>query len=183
MTRSQDVVAPASSDTDCYQSLPRLTLSQGLAVAALATGSTHMQAAAIAGVHRITVTRWLSHDPAVIAAINVLRDEAADRLRAQVDRISELALTSIENAVESRDLSAAFRWLRLLSLQRLTAGPVGSCDPTEVALTNQVASQSIGAGATQNYRRLGGGVSSESSVPNVISPSTGRLSAASRSTE
>src|SRR5664279_5509729 len=64
-----------SDASDCYASLRCLTPSQSLALEVLVGGGNHEEAALAAGVHRVTVSRWLRLHPAFIAAWNETRTE------------------------------------------------------------------------------------------------------------
>ena len=102
------------------------------AAACLAGGATHEDAAQVAGVHRVTVSRWANHHPAFIAEVNRLRIEAAEQAVATVRRITSAALAVVESAVEAGDLEAALKWLRLGTLRSLTAVAGGATDPVAV---------------------------------------------------
>lgn len=64
--------------TETIHTLSALTPGQTLAVEAIASGATHAEAADTAGVRRETVTRWLSHSPAVREALHRLRYVTAE---------------------------------------------------------------------------------------------------------
>lgn len=55
-----------------------------LAIAALLTGSTHAEAGKAAGVTRQTVTGWVNHDEAFMAALEAERAEIASGLRREI---------------------------------------------------------------------------------------------------
>ena len=90
-------------------SLHDLTRSQGEAVNALIAGGTHEDAALAAGVHRVTVTRWVNHHPAFIAEVNRVRADLANRTQAKIVRVTDLALEVVQTALEAGDLETALK--------------------------------------------------------------------------
>jgi hypothetical protein len=119
--------------TDHYQSLHRLSESQRLAVHALAAGRSQTTAAEAAGVHRVTVTRWVAHHPAVIAELNHLRAESASESAAQIGRVTRAALAAVEAAINDGDINAAFKWFRFVAPASVATsfGPIESHDVVE----------------------------------------------------
>src|SRR5580704_17997880 len=75
----------ARDATKCYKMLHDLTVEQQNSIDPLVAGDTDEQAAKAAGVHRVTMSRWRSHQPTFQAAPNARRQEvwcaSADRLR------------------------------------------------------------------------------------------------------
>lgn len=118
--------------TDRYKVLHELTPSQAKAVDALAGGSTHEVAARAAGVHRVTVTRWILHHPEFKAELNRRKADAAAEASALVIRVTTAALATVEQAVNDGDLESAFRWLRIVSLTTVTTPPEGPLFSEEV---------------------------------------------------
>jgi hypothetical protein len=118
--------------TGRYQALHELDPQQVTAVAALAGGATHQDAADAAGVHRVTVTRWANYHPEFIAELNRLRADNATKAVAQVAQITNLALDAIEGAVSGGDVDAAFRWVRLVHPTTVTAPPSGPIESSAV---------------------------------------------------
>lgn len=115
------------------ESLHDLTPPQIAAIGALMAGGTHDEAAAAAGVHRVTVKRWVNHHPAVIAEMNRIRLDAARQTQEQLRRLTARALEVVEGALSSGDLEAAFRWLRLVPPPPVVsaAGPTESRNVVE----------------------------------------------------
>ncbi len=94
--------------------LVKLTPAQATAADALATGSTHAEAAETAGVTRETVTRWSNHHPGFREALDRYRHALAiDAANAAV-RIRGKALAVVERHLDagSDDLNAALAVLR-----------------------------------------------------------------------
>ena len=114
-------------------SLHDLTGPQVAAVHALMAGDTHEDAAKAAGVHRVTVTRWVNHHPAFIAELNRVRADLARQTLSKIVRLTELAMEVVEKALEAGDREAALRWLRLVppSLMTPAVGPTESVDVVE----------------------------------------------------
>jgi hypothetical protein len=107
-----------------------LSPAQRCAVAALARGETHETAALEAGVHRQTVTRWLK-SPAFAEEVCRGREEhlLATRLSEVQARLTTMALTVVEQALDSGDVDAAFHWLRLAMPPGLGGAVAGRSAP------------------------------------------------------
>jgi FixJ family two-component response regulator len=108
-----------------------LTVEQQNTIDRLVAGDTDEQAAKAAGVHRVTVSRWRSHDPTFQAALNARRQEvwgaSADKLRSLVPK----ALDALARAMGARsDVQAAVTILKAASLDKLP--PPGPTDPEEI---------------------------------------------------
>ena len=96
------------------KSLRTLTPAQLVAIEVLARGGTHDEAANAAGVHRVTVTTWANHHPAVIAELNAIRVARATTMRSALVRVTERALEVVEKSVDAGNEAAAFKWLRMV---------------------------------------------------------------------
>ncbi len=98
----------------------------------LLSGGTHAEAAHAAGVHRVTVTRWTNHHPAVVAELNRARTEALMRQRVAASRLTEKAIAVIDEALDDGDRAVALRWysmnVRAIDIPEL---PVESADVVE----------------------------------------------------
>jgi cephalosporin hydroxylase len=88
--------------------LSTLTPSQVLAVSALTGGSTHAEAAQVAGVARETVSRWIARHPAFRAtliesqvALMAEHNLALARLRTRATEVADRALTAILDRLDS----------------------------------------------------------------------------------
>jgi hypothetical protein len=95
------------------EALHRLTERQVLALDALLTGATHAEAAELAGVHRVTVTKWASRHPAFVAEMNRRRGERTDAVADAVLDVTLKAVGVARSAVEAGDADAALAWLKL----------------------------------------------------------------------
>ncbi len=124
-----------------------LSPAQRCAVAALARGETHETAALEAGVHRQTVTRWLKV-PAFADEVCRGREERlrATRLSEVQARLTTMALTVVEQALDAGDVDAAFHWLRL-------AMPTG---PADAVAGRPAAGQSEASGGFAAYADTAG---------------------------
>ena len=113
--------------TECNKALHRLSPRQIRAIEVLLGGGTHSEAADAAGVHRITVTRWVNHHPATIAELNAALMEARTRHRFVVCRLMAKSMRVVEEALDDGDRAAAFRWYALnVHHQTSEIGPVDS---------------------------------------------------------
>jgi hypothetical protein len=90
------------------------------AIAALSAGSTVTEAAARAGVNRVTVSRWRTDDVVFIAALNAGRAELRDAVRARLH-----ALGTVREILTDRNSPSA---VRLKAAQDVLAA-VGARDP------------------------------------------------------
>ena len=103
------------------------------AIDALIAGATDEEAAAAAGVHRVTVNKWKNHNPFVVAELCVRREAlfgaSVEKLRALLPR----AIDRLEREIDSGPdgLKAALALVKLSGLAewRAESGPV---DPQEV---------------------------------------------------
>jgi len=117
------------------ESLSTLTPAQAVAVAALAGGSTHAEAAQAAGVARETVTRWTAHHPAVRAAVTESRLAlmaehllGLSRLRTRATEVATRTVEAIAQAIEDGTLSDPVAALRALTPLTVAPPPVEPVD-------------------------------------------------------
>jgi hypothetical protein len=75
-------------------------------VEVLAAGGSHLDAACAAGVARETVSRWVSHSPAVRSALGRIRYASAEAVTDRVLRVQTLALEVLEAHLETVDRSS-----------------------------------------------------------------------------
>lgn len=116
--------------------LATLTPSQVLAVSALTGGSTHAEAAQMAGVARETVSRWISRHPAFRSALVesqvVLMAEhtlALARLRTRATEVADRALTTILDRLDSDENVDPVATLRAVLPLTASAAPLVPLDP------------------------------------------------------
>lgn len=118
--------------TDDYKSLRSLTERQLLAIDALLTGSTHREAAEAAGVHRVTVSGWVSTHPAFQAELNRRRQELNEGRAARLRELDEAALNALAARLDDGDPEYAMKWLKLRGLGNPVHGAVGSTDAESI---------------------------------------------------
>ena len=121
--------------------LLQVTPSQEVAIDALLSGATHAEAAQAAGVHRVTVTRWVNHHPGFQASLNgrlgELRDRAQHRLRSTL--LS--ALGNISAHVEAGDYGASLAIIKVVGLDPALSPVIGPKDAE--AILNAEASRRV----------------------------------------
>ena len=105
-------------ETNRYESLLKLTPAQALAADVLDAGGSQSEAAEMAGVSRVTISRWTHHHPAFVAELNRRYIERAGRVATRVDELTSKAMELVAKSVEQGDTSVAIQWLRIL-------GPLG----------------------------------------------------------
>lgn len=106
--------APDDQAARLRAALVELTPAQAVAVEAIATGSTHAEAAEAAGVARETVTRWSNHHPGFQVALDRHRHAFAADAAGAALRIRGKALASIERHLDAHpdDYNAALKAVR-----------------------------------------------------------------------
>jgi hypothetical protein len=108
---------------------PALPVPQERALAALLTGATVTATARAAGVTRQTVHRWLSDDPAFIAAYNLSRRETGDAVQQNLRLLSAQAVKALRRALTSRRTPDAVKVRAAVEVLKLTAAaPDGPTD-------------------------------------------------------
>ena len=105
-----------------YSALQVLSAAQVTALGVLEAGGSHAEAAEAAGVHRVTVSKWVTRHPEFIAETNRRRADRADRLAVRVDSVTASALDVIAQACAEGDRAAALAWLRLVGLAGVVEG-------------------------------------------------------------
>ena len=113
-TRPAELAALRAGDDRLRAALVDLTPAQALAAHALATGSTHDEAALAAGVRRETVTNWVNHHPGFQAALDRYRHALETEQLDVARRIRGKALVVVEQALDTGDLAAALAVLRIV---------------------------------------------------------------------
>jgi hypothetical protein len=105
-----------------------LTPPQRTAIVKLTSGSTHVEAATAAGVSRMTLYRWLKHDPAFQCAFNAWQKDVVTTAQGQLLAATRDALSTVLNAIRQGDARLAWK---LLESQGITTTP--KAGPTDVA--------------------------------------------------
>jgi hypothetical protein len=104
---------PAPTDQPDFDSLP---VDQQLALSALADGCTFTDSAEQAGVTRITLWRWIHHDPAFAAVYNAWKQELSDAARTKLLTAAPSATSAVLKAVEAGDAQLALSLLKSLGV-------------------------------------------------------------------
>ncbi len=98
---------------------PEVTDRQSIAIDALVAGSTHLEAAKLAGVQRSTVTGWCNKNIIFIAEWNRRRRQ---RLTAAGERLHEATSTALDVVavtINSGDVRTALALIRLVGVEHL----------------------------------------------------------------
>lgn len=101
--------------------LVALTPAQSIAADALATGSTHAEAAERAGVTRETVTIWTNHHPGFREALDRYRHALAAELADAARSLRRKALVVVDHALDDGDVRAAIAVLKIVPI--IETGP------------------------------------------------------------
>ena len=102
---------------------PALPVPQERAIAALLTGASVTAAATKAGVARQTVHRWLSDDPAFIAAYNLARREVAEAVAQSLRVLSLQSVRVLRRTLASAKTPTAVKVRAAVAVLKLAAGP------------------------------------------------------------
>ncbi len=112
---------------------PEVTDRQSIAIDALVAGSTHLEAAKLAGVQRSTVTGWCNKNITFIAEWNRRRRQ---RLTAAGERLHEVTVAALDAVAESINIGAtatALALIRVVGVEHLlSAAQPGPTTPMGV---------------------------------------------------
>jgi hypothetical protein len=115
-----------------------LSQQQQTAVALVVTGKNIQETADAIGVQRPTVSQWLNHDPAFIAAVNARRQELwdglVDELRGMLPRAMQVLKQELEGEAP---LQAAVQILKAAGFYGSVGRPTGPTTPADVDLENR----------------------------------------------
>jgi hypothetical protein len=98
---------------------PEVTDRQSIAIDALISGATHLEAAKLAGVQRSTVTGWCNKNIIFIAEWNRRRKQ---RLAAAGERLYEVTVAALESVMASisgGDAATALAFVRMVGVEHL----------------------------------------------------------------
>jgi len=118
--------------TDDYNSLRILSDNQNVAIDALIGGATHAEAAERAGVHRVTVSKWVARHPGFRAELNRRRAELGEQRVARLRELDELALDAAASRLETLDPEFAMKWLKFRGLNATVLPSPGPTDPGQM---------------------------------------------------
>jgi hypothetical protein len=107
-----------------------LTSAQRTAIMKLTSGCTRVDAAAAAGVTRLTLYRWLKHDPAFQCAYNAWQKDLITTAQGQLLAATRDAMATVLNAIRKGD--AGLAWKLLESQGLTTAAKAGPTDIHEL---------------------------------------------------
>ena len=112
---------------------PEVNDRQSIAIDALVAGSTHLEAAKLAGVQRSTVTGWCNKNIVFIAEWNRRRRQ---RLTAAGERLHEVTVAALDAVMESinnGDTVTALAFIRIVGVEHLlSAAQPGPSTPMGV---------------------------------------------------
>ena len=112
---------------------PGVSDRQSIAIDALVAGSTHLEAAKLAGVQRSTVTGWRNKNIIFIAEWNRRRKQ---RLAAAGERLHEVtvaALDAVAESINNGDTVTALAFIRIVGVEHLlSAAQPGPSTPMGV---------------------------------------------------
>lgn len=104
--------------------LATLTPAQAVAVEQLTSGATHADAAAVAGVARETVSRWVSHHPGVRAALDSARYASSIETIDRVAAIRSRALDVVAQHLDTLDPSDPVSLAVAVTVLKVLPAPV-----------------------------------------------------------
>ncbi|MCP4303563.1 MAG: hypothetical protein GY788_01495 [bacterium] len=105
-----------------------LTSAQLIAIDALVAGASKTEAAEIAGVNRVTVSKWANHHPGFQAERNRRRAELIEQRADQIRNIDALVLEHIQRRVEGGDSAAVDTWVKARGLAKVDTSQIGATD-------------------------------------------------------
>ena len=82
---------------------------QEIAIAAMISGASTTEAGAMAGVSRVTVSRWRNHDDVFIAAYNTARFEVIEVRKAAILALSGKAVQVLADILQAEDTPPSLR--------------------------------------------------------------------------
>lgn len=128
---------------------------QDRAISALLSGSTVTAAAKEAKVDRATVHRWMSEDPAFIAAYNSYRIEMGDAVRQQLRFLAAESVKTIRDILADKSAPAAVRLKAATDVLGMVSGDDLKDRPVnEAAIAAKIKNQEIFASVGQEPKRL-----------------------------
>ncbi len=124
---------PEKAESGGELALTRLGVEQQTALESLLTGKSIAETARSAGVSRMTIWRWMKHDPAFRAAYNQWHDQLQESCRSRLHALTDKATDALEKALEAGDARTALQLLKGLGM--IKERPAGPTDPEEIEKT------------------------------------------------
>jgi hypothetical protein len=130
MVHRNSVESLADSERDTCVAV-QLSEAQERVLVELTMGKSISAAATAAGVHRVTVHRWLKNDPLFAAAYHGWQSETRSSAQARFLAMSDLAVDNICDALRKGDVRMSLMVVKAMGL--LTAVEPGNTDAEELA--------------------------------------------------
>ena len=112
---------------------PEVTDRQSIAIDALVSGSTHLEAAKLAGVQRSTVTAWCNKNITFIAEWNRRRRQRLAVAGERLHQTMGAALDAVAESIRDGDIAAALALIRIVGVEHLlSAAQPGPTTPMGV---------------------------------------------------
>jgi transposase len=118
--------------TNGYKSLREVSERQLVAIEALLTGATHSEAADKAGVHRVTVSKWVAGHPGFQAELSRRRQERNEQRAARLRELDEAALDAVAHQLDTSDPEFAIKWVKLRAISSAIHPAPGPTDAEEI---------------------------------------------------
>jgi hypothetical protein len=112
-----------------------LTAAQHVAIENLGAGRSIVASAQAAGVHRVTLHRWLTADPHFVAALNAAKRDTIDQWRSELRELGTTAIKTIAALMQSDDTPALVKLRAAMAALAVADGAklnYGSDDPEVV---------------------------------------------------
>ena len=98
---------------------PEVSDRQSIAIDALVAGSTHLEAAKLAGVQRSTVTGWCNKNIIFIAEWNRRRKQRLATAGERLHEVTVAALDAVMESIRDGDIAAALALIRIVGVEHL----------------------------------------------------------------
>lgn len=98
---------------------PEVSDRQSIAIDALVSGSTHLEAAKLAGVQRSTVTGWCNKNIIFIAEWNRRRKQRLTAAGERLHEVTSAALDAVAKSINDGDTVTALALVRIVGVEHL----------------------------------------------------------------
>jgi transposase-like protein len=131
---NESVPLPASSGGEL--AALNLAAPQQATLELLLMGKSIAETARTAGVSRMTIHRWLKHDPVFRATYNQWHEQLQESCRSRLQSMTDKAADALEKALEAGDARAALQLLKGMGMiKERTPGPT---DSEEIRNRNEI---------------------------------------------